>query len=122
VVIWGTGSPRREALYVEDLAEACIFLMKNYNSPEIINIGTGVDRTIREIAEIIRNSIGFKGGIEFDTTKPDGMSRKLLDVSKIHSLGWKAGTDLEEGIKRTYEWFENQEVQKPRGENEKKAA
>ena len=96
--------------------------MKNYNSPEIINIGTGVDRTIREIAEIIRNSIGFKGGIEFDTTKPDGMSRKLLDVSKIHSLGWKAGTDLEEGIKRTYEWFENQEVQKPRGENEKKAA
>ena len=105
VVIWGTGNPKREALYVEELAEACIFLMKNYNSPEIINIGTGKDRTIREIAEIIGEVVGFKGEIKFDTTKPDGMSRKLLDVGKINNLGWKSKIDLEEGVRLTYRWF-----------------
>ena len=105
VVIWGTGNPKREALYEEELAEACIYLMKNYNSPEIINIGTGKDRTIREIAEIIGEVVGFKGEIKFDTTKPDGMSRKLLDVGKINNLGWKSKIDLEEGVRLTYRWF-----------------
>lgn len=123
VVIWGTGKPRREALYVDDLAEACIFLMKEYNSPEIINIGTGKDRTIREIAEIIKKVVGFDGEIRFDITKPDGMSRKLLDVSKINSFGWKAKTDLEEGVKLTYEWFINSEfLKKMEGRNEERFA
>ncbi len=105
VVIWGTGKPMREFLFVDDLADALIFLMKNYKSDETINVGTGVDVTISELAHIVAETTGFKGNIEFDTTKPDGTPRKLLDVSKINNLGWRAVTDLRAGIAFTYKWF-----------------
>ncbi len=108
VLIWGTGKPRREFLYVDDLAEACVFLMENYSVidvGELINIGTGEDCTIMELAQAIREVVGFTGGIVTDPTKPDGTPRKLLDVSKIHSLGWKAKTGLKEGLIKTYDDF-----------------
>ncbi len=105
VIIWGTGKPKREFLYVDDLAEALIFLMNNYDDSEIINIGTGEDISIRELSFLVKKVIGYKGDIVFDTSKPDGMPRKLLDVSKINRLGWQAKTSLEEGIKLTYEDF-----------------
>ena len=105
VEIWGTGTVRREFLFVDDLAEVCLFLMNNYNESEIINIGTGKDVTIKELAEIIRNVIGYKGEFRFNSTKPDGMPRKLLNVDKINNLGWKAKTDLKKGIKLTYQNF-----------------
>jgi GDP-L-fucose synthase len=105
VVIWGTGSPRREFLHVDDLAEAAVFLMLHYDSPEIVNVGTGQDVTIRELAELMQLATGFTGSLRFDTTKPDGTPRKLLDVSRIQSLGWKAKIPLEEGIRRTYQWY-----------------
>ena len=105
VEIWGTGSPRREFLHVDDLADACLFLMKNYNSSEIINIGVGKDQTIRELAEIIAGLTGFKGSIRFDTGKPDGTPVKRLDVSKINSIGWRARIGLEQGIAETYKWY-----------------
>jgi len=106
VVVWGTGSPRREFLYVDDLADACIFLMNNYNnSPEIINIGVGKDISIRELALMVKEIVDYNGEIVFDTSKPDGTPRKLLDVSKLSSLGWQAKTGLREGIKRTYQWY-----------------
>jgi GDP-L-fucose synthase len=105
LVLWGTGKPRREFLYVDDLAEACIFLMNTYDSSEIINIGTGKDLMIKELAELIKGVVGFEGNIVHDISKPDGTPQKLLDVSKLHSLGWKHKTDLKEGIKKTYKWF-----------------
>ena len=105
VVLWGTGNPRREVMFVDDLAEACIFLMQNYNSSEIINVGTGKDKTIMEFAELIKETIGFSGNITFDNSKPDGIARKLLDINKINNLGWKAKTDLKKGLKLAYEWF-----------------
>ncbi len=105
VIVWGTGNPRRELLYVDDLAEACLFLMQNYNEPQFINVGTGKDISIRELAELVRKIIGYKGEIIFDTTKPDGTYQKLLDLTRIHSLGWRHQTELEEGIKMTYEEF-----------------
>ena len=105
VTVWGSGKPRREFLHVDDLADACIYLMKNYNDPEIINIGTGVDVTIKELAEIISKIVDYKGQIVFDSSKPDGTPQKLLDVSKINKQGWKAKIDLESGIKTTYSWF-----------------
>lgn len=105
VVIWGTGKPKREFLFADDLADALFFLMQNYTNSEIINIGTGKDVSIEELAIIIKNIIGFKGRLSFDNSKPDGTPRKLLDVSKINNLGWKARTDLEDGIIKTYEWF-----------------
>ena len=105
VEVWGTGNPKREFLYVNDLADACMFLMKNYNENEIINIGTGKDVAIKELAEMIKDIVGFEGKIAWDTSKPDGMPRKLLDISKLSSLGWKAKTGFEGGIKKTYEWF-----------------
>jgi GDP-L-fucose synthase len=105
VTAWGTGSPMREFLYVDDLADACLHLMKTYDNPEIVNIGTGVDVTIKELAETIAEIVGYKGKIEWDTSKPDGTPRKLLDVSKLHSLGFKHKVDLEEGVKKTYEWY-----------------
>ena len=114
IVVWGTGTPRRELLYSDDLAVACVFLMNlpeakfrtllNSEEPPLINIGTGEDLTIRDLGELVCRVIGFEGHLEFDTTKPDGTPRKLLDVSRIHALGWRAGTSLEEGIRRTYEW------------------
>jgi GDP-L-fucose synthase len=105
VTIWGSGTPRREFLYVDDLAEALLFLMEHYNDPEIVNVGVGEDITIRELAELIGRITGFKGKLEFDATKPDGTPRKLLNVDKINKLGWKAKTPLEDGIQKTYAWF-----------------
>ena len=105
VVIWGTGSPRREFLHVDDLADACLFLMNNYNGSKIVNIGVGKDQTIRELAEIIAGLTGFKGSIRFDTGKPDGTPVKRLNVSKINSIGWRARIGLEQGIAETYKWY-----------------
>lgn len=105
VTVWGTGSPKREFLYVDDLADACVFLMNNYNGSEIVNIGTGEDVTIRELAETIRDATGFDGGIEWDTAKPDGTPRKLLDVSKLQGHGWKSKVGLKAGITETYKWY-----------------
>jgi len=105
VTIWGTGTPRREFLYVEDLAAACIFLMQNYDEPEIINVGTGEDLSISELAHLIRKITGYRGEIVYDPSKPDGTPRKLLDVSRIHRLGWQAQTPLPLGIEKTYAWY-----------------
>ena len=103
VEIWGTGTPKREFLYVDDLADACIHLMLNYNDSEIVNIGTGQDVTIAELAIGIKNIVGFRGDIYFNTDMPDGTPRKLLDVSKLKDLGWQYQTSLVEGIKKTYQ-------------------
>jgi len=105
VLLWGDGSPRREFLNSDDLAEACIFLMENYNSSEIINVGTGVDLTILDLANLISSIVGFKGNISFDKSKPNGTFQKRLDVSKINKLGWSSKIDLEKGISTTYNWF-----------------
>lgn len=105
VVLWGTGYPRREFLHCDDLASACVFLMQKYDNPQIINIGVGEDVAIRDLAEKIQKIVGYKGKIVWDTTKPDGTPRKLLDVSRIHKLGWKAKKDFDKGIKETYAWF-----------------
>jgi len=107
IVVWGSGEPRREFLYVDDLAEACLFLLQNYDSPEIINIGTGKDVTIQELAELICDVVGFKGDLAWDRSKPDGTPRKLLDISKLESLGWKSTIPLREGIAETYNWFKS---------------
>ncbi len=111
VEIWGTGRPRREFLYVDDLAAACLFLMENYSYKDIgsfVNIGTGQDLTIRELAELIKGIVGYQGELRFNPEKPDGTPRKLLDVSRIRALGWEADTKLEDGIKIAYEWFKSQ--------------
>lgn len=105
VVLWGSGTPRREFLHVSDLARAMVFLLRNYDSPETINVGFGDDVTIRELAEIVAEITGFKGEIIQDTSKPDGTPRKLLDVSKLNNLGWKPTISLKQGIQETYEWF-----------------
>jgi GDP-L-fucose synthase len=105
VVIWGTGTPRREFLHVDDLAEAIVFCLERYDSPEILNVGTGSDVTIGELAGIVAEVTGFSGKLVFDTTKPDGTPRKLLDVSRIEGLGWRAGISLEQGIRSTFEWY-----------------
>ena len=105
VVVWGTGTPKREFLYVDDLAEAALFLMKNYNEGEIINVGAGEDISIKELAELVREVTDFKGDIVFDASKPDGMPLKLLDSSKINSIGWTPKMSLRDGIRSTYEWF-----------------
>jgi GDP-L-fucose synthase len=109
LVVWGSGKPRREFLHVDDLAEACLFLLQKYDSPDIVNVGRGEDISIRELAELICEIVGFKGELAWDPTKPDGTPRKLLDVSKIHALGWRHRIGLRDGIARTYQWFlENQ--------------
>jgi GDP-L-fucose synthase len=105
VVVWGSGEPRREFLHVDDLAAAAVFLMKHYSHPEIINVGTGEDVTISELAQLIKSVTGFQGRILFDRTKPDGTPRKLLDVSRIRALGWKPLIRLETGIEETYRWY-----------------
>lgn len=105
LVVWGSGKPRREFLHVDDLAAACVFLLEKYESPEIINIGCGEDISIRELAELICEVVGFQGTLAWDSTKPDGTPRKLLDVSKVHALGWRHEIPLREGIARTYQWF-----------------
>jgi GDP-L-fucose synthase len=105
VTIWGTGNPTREFLYSDDLAEACIFLMEKHNGNDIVNIGSGKEVTIRELALTIKKAVGYDGEIDFDVTKPDGTPRKLLDCSKLHGLGWRHKIELEEGIKFAYEDF-----------------
>ena len=105
VVIWGSGSPRREFLHVDDLADACAFLMENYGEAEHINVGTGVDLSIRELADMIRQIVYPSARLVFDSTKPDGAPRKLLDVGRLHALGWKHRIELEQGIASTYAWF-----------------
>jgi len=105
VTIWGSGTPRREFLFVDDLADALLFLLERYDSPEPINVGVGADITIRDLAEKIAEVVGWQGEFVFDRSKPDGTPRKLLDVSRLTALGWKASTSVEIGIKRTYEWF-----------------
>jgi GDP-L-fucose synthase len=105
VVIWGTGTPRREFLHVDDLAEACILLMETYDDPEIINVGTGKDLTIAELAEMVSAVVGFQGALRYDASKPDGTPRKLLDTSKIQALGWAPTIALRDGIEQTYRWY-----------------
>lgn len=105
VLIWGTGSPLREFLHVDDLAEASLFLMINYDSADIINVGVGEDISIRELAEMVRQVVGYEGDLAFDASKPDGTPRKLLDVSRLTSLGWHAAIPLRTGIEQTYQWY-----------------
>ena len=114
VVIWGTGTPLREFLYVDDLADACVYLMNTYSGNETVNLGTGKELSIKELAELVKKVVGFKGNITFDTTKPDGTPRKLLDVSKLEKLGWKYKTELEDGIKLAYEDFLNNDMRAER--------
>lgn len=105
VEIWGTGKPLREFLYVDDLADACVFLMENYSGNDFFNIGTGTDITIRDLADKIKQVVGYEGNLVFNKDKPDGMYQKLLDVSKIANLGWRYKTSLDEGLKLTYSWY-----------------
>ena len=106
VLVWGTGKPRREFLHVDDAAMACYFLMQRYDSPEIINVGSGMDYTIKELATLVKKITGFEGSIVYDETKPDGTPRKLLNVDKITKAGWKSAIDLEEGLMATYQDFQ----------------
>ena len=106
VTIWGTGTPRREFLFVDDMADACIYLMNHYEGNEFINIGKGKDATVLDAANVIKEEVGFNGSLIFDTSKPDGTPQKLLDVSRLNSLGWKAKISFREGIRRTIEWYE----------------
>ena len=108
VVVWGTGAPRREFLHVDDMADACVYLMENYDASDVgefVNIGVGEDVTIRDLAGLIRDIVGYEGEIVYDTTKPDGTPQKLLDVSRLRKLGWEARISLEDGIKQAYEWY-----------------
>lgn len=109
VEIWGTGKPYRELLFVEDMADATLFTFENYKGNSFLNVGTGTDLTIKEICETIKGVVGYEGELEFNTSKPDGMYRKLLDVSKLKDLGWKPKYSLEEGLKITYDWYLSQE-------------
>jgi GDP-L-fucose synthase len=114
VVVWGTGAPRREFMHVDDMADACVFVMNHPSPPELVNVGVGEDVSIRELAEIIGKTVGFDGSLAFDTSKPDGTPRKLLDISTLTSLGWTARIPLEVGVKETYEWYCRQ-VEVPAG-------
>jgi GDP-L-fucose synthase len=105
VTLWGTGTPRREFLHVDDLADAACFLMENYDSPDLLNVGVGEDLTIADLAALVARVVGYSGRIVFDASRPDGTPRKLLDVSRIHALGWQARIPLEQGIASTYEWY-----------------
>lgn len=105
VVVWGTGTPRREFLHVDDLADACLFLMSSYDRDEAINVGVGSDVTILELAQLIKEAVGYQGEIRLDPSKPDGIPRKLLDVSKLYGLGWRPKIPLRQGLRQTYQWF-----------------
>jgi len=109
VEVWGSGTPRREFLHVDDLADACVFLMQNYSSAKIVNVGWGEDVSILELAELIKGVVGFEGEIVFDPSKPDGTPRKLLDTSRMQGLGWTPSTSLIDGVKATYKWFQDSE-------------
>lgn len=110
VTLWGTGSPKREFLYVDDLADACVHLMETHNEPGHVNVGTGEDLTIKELAQLIKEIVGYQGELHFDTEKPDGTPRKLLDVSKLRSLGWKHSTSLKDGLARAYASFLEEKI------------
>lgn len=110
VELWGTGSARREFLYVDDMAEACLFLLENYSGSSFFNVGSGYDITIRELAETIKEVTGFEGGMVYDSSKPDGMPQKVMDVSKLTKAGWSAKTSLKDGIRETYEWYVEEET------------
>ena len=105
VTVWGSGKPKREFLYVDDLADATVFLMENYSGEQFVNVGVGEDVTIKELAELIKNEVGFSGDLEFDTSKPDGTPRKLMDVSFLNNMGWKSETGLEQGVQKIYKWY-----------------
>jgi GDP-L-fucose synthase len=107
VVLWGSGSPLREFLHVDDLASACLHLLRNYDAPELVNVGTGSEISIRELAELIKDVSGFGGAIEWDASRPDGTPRKLVDVSKLASMGWTATIPLRDGVEKTYAWYAN---------------
>ncbi len=109
VELWGTGSPLREFLYVDDMADACVYLLEHYSGLEHVNIGTGKEITIRELAELVRRITGFKGEIVWNSDMPDGTPRKLLNVDKLHEIGWKEKVSLEEGIRKTYEWYQSRD-------------
>ncbi|MCP4615794.1 MAG: GDP-L-fucose synthase [Bradyrhizobium sp.] len=111
VEVWGTGTPRREFLYADDLADACIYLMKNYSAAELVNIGTGEDITIAEFARVVAAAVGYTGEISFDTSRPDGTPRKLLDIGRLAKLGWRATTSLEDGIRLAYQAFLSEQKQ-----------
>ena len=108
ISIWGTGTPRREFLHSDDLADAVLFLMGNYDDSEIVNVGCGKDQTIKELAEMIQEVVGYTGHLKFDSTRPDGTPQKILDISKINSLGWKPTISLREGLKQVYQWYNEQ--------------
>ena len=110
VIVWGSGTPKREFLFADDVADACVFLMDNYNDEQLINVGSGKDLSIADLAHLIKDVVGFKGKIVFDSSKPDGTPRKLMDVTKLHSLGWKHKTELREGIQLAYKDFLNKEL------------
>jgi GDP-L-fucose synthase len=105
VVIWGTGNSRREFLHVDDLAHAILWLMNNYDEKQFLNIGTGEDISIKDLAELIKGIVGYEGNLVFDATKPDGMPKKLLEVSKLQSTGWKNKIEFKDGLRRTYSWY-----------------
>jgi GDP-L-fucose synthase len=105
VTVWGSGTPMREFLYVDDCADAVVHILKHYSGERHLNVGTGTDVTIRELAETVKRVVGFEGELAWDTTKPDGTPRKLMDVSRIQALGWRARTDLEAGLAKTYDWY-----------------
>ena len=110
VVVWGTGAPRREFMHVDDMADACVYLMENYDTEDIkefVNVGVGEDVTIKELAELIGEIVGYNGKIVYDTTKPNGTPQKLLDISRLRELGWSAKIPLKNGIKQAYEWYTN---------------
>ena len=112
VEVWGTGTPKREFLYSDDLADACLYLMNTYSGNEIVNIGVGEDIAIKDLAEKVKATVEYTGEIQFDTTKPDGTPRKLVDVTRLNSLGWKATTSLDEGLKKAYQWFLDNQLTK----------
>ena len=105
VELWGTGTPLREFLYVDDMADACVFLLENYSGEQHVNIGTGKEVTIKELAETVQKCVGYEGEIHWNTDMPDGTPRKLTDVTKLHNLGWQHKVDLEEGVQLAYDWF-----------------
>jgi GDP-L-fucose synthase len=113
VTLWGSGTPRREFLFVDDLADACMFLMQHYSDERPINVGCGEDLTIRELAELIAAVVGFRGSFELDRGKPDGTPRKVLDVSRLRALGWRPRVDLRTGIQATYDWYRSNIAQSP---------
>ncbi|HFD32943.1 MAG TPA: GDP-L-fucose synthase [Gammaproteobacteria bacterium] len=109
VIVWGTGTPRREFLHVDDMADACVFLMNTYDGEGFVNVGVGEDVTIKELAETVKEVVGYEGELKFDTTKPDGTPRKLLDIEKLNDAGWKARINIDAGVKSTYQWFRDNE-------------